>query len=103
MPDETGLLHAFVLDGKVTRKSQIRLVRDSVIIYTGKLGSLRRFKDDVSEVEKGYECGLSIEGYQDLKQGDIVEAFEIETIAATLDAPLVDAPQHGGGGQSARR
>ncbi|HVT78295.1 MAG TPA: translation initiation factor IF-2, partial [Acidimicrobiales bacterium] len=77
----------FVTDGKITRKAQLRLVRDSVVIYTGKVGSLRRFKDDVSEVAQGYECGLSIEGYSDLKEGDVIEAFEIETVAATLDAP----------------
>ncbi len=77
----------FIVDGKITRKAQLRLVRDSVIIYTGKVGSLRRFKDDVSEVAQGYECGLSIEGYSDLKEGDIIEAFEIETVAATLDSP----------------
>jgi len=77
----------FVIEGKVTRKAQLRLVRDSVVIYTGKVGSLRRFKDDASEVAQGYECGLSIEGYADLRQGDVIEAFEMETIAATLDAP----------------
>jgi len=62
-------------------------VRDSVVVYTGKVGSLRRFKDDVSEVAAGYECGLTIEGYNDLREGDIIEAFEIESIAATLGAP----------------
>ncbi|HTB60971.1 MAG TPA: translation initiation factor IF-2 [Polyangia bacterium] len=77
----------FVTEGKITRKAQLRLVRDSVVIYTGKVGSLRRFKDDASEVAAGYECGLSIEGYSDLRAGDVIEAFEIETIAATLDAP----------------
>jgi translation initiation factor IF-2 len=80
-----------VVDGKVSRKAQARLVRDSVVIFTGRLASLKRFKDDASEVAQGYECGLSIEGYQDLKAGDIVESFEIETIAATLDAPLTAA------------
>ncbi|HEY4392627.1 MAG TPA: translation initiation factor IF-2, partial [Polyangia bacterium] len=77
----------FVVEGKITRKALLRLVRDSVVIYTGKVGSLRRFKDDASEVAQGYECGLSIEGYNDLRQGDVIEAFEMETIAATLDAP----------------
>jgi translation initiation factor IF-2 len=77
----------FVVEGKITRKAQLRLVRDSVVIYTGKVGSLRRFKDDASEVAQGYECGLSIEGYADLREGDVIEAFEIETVAATLDAP----------------
>jgi translation initiation factor IF-2 len=83
---------AFVLDGKVTRKAQVRLVRDSVVIFTGKLGSLKRFKDDVAEVAAGYECGLAIEGYQDVKVGDIIEAFEIESVAAVLDAPMVVSP-----------
>ena len=67
-----------------TRKAQVRLVRDSVVVFTGKVGSLRRFKDDASEVAQGYECGLSIEGYSDLREGDIIEAFEVETVAATL-------------------
>ncbi len=79
----------FVLEGKITRKSQVRLVRDSVVVYTGKLGSLKRFKDDASDVAQGYECGLAIDGYNDLKTGDIIEAIEIETIAAVLDAPLL--------------
>jgi len=74
-----------VLEGKVHRRNQVRLIRDSVVIYTGKLGSLRRFKDDVAEVDKGYECGLSIEGYQDLQDGDVLEVFEVEQVAATLD------------------
>jgi translation initiation factor IF-2 len=77
----------FVTEGKITRKALLRLVRDSVVLYTGKVGSLRRFKDDASEVAQGYECGLSIEGYNDLRAGDVIEAFEMETIAATLDAP----------------
>ena len=72
---------------RASQQVQLRLVRDSVVIYTGKVGSLRRFKDDASEVAQGYECGLSIEGYNDIRQGDIIEAFEMETIAATLDAP----------------
>src|SRR6185369_6081023 len=80
----------FVTEGKITRKAQLRLVRDSVVLYTGKVGSMRRFKDDVSEVSQGYECGLSIEGYSDLRQGDIIEAFDIETIAPTLENPTGD-------------
>jgi translation initiation factor IF-2 len=78
---------AFVTEGKITRKSQLRLVRDSVVIYTGRVGSLRRFKDDASEVAQGYECGVSIEGYSDLREGDIIESFEMETIAPTLENP----------------
>ncbi len=80
-----------VTDGKVTRKSQVRLVRDSVVVFTGRLASLKRFKEDVGEVSQGYECGLSIEGYNDIKENDVIEAFELETLAATLDAPLTAA------------
>ena len=73
-----------VSEGMIRRSAQVRLVRDSVQIYQGRLASLRRFKDDVREVQQGYECGMSIEGYNDLKEGDVIEAFEIEEIAATL-------------------
>jgi translation initiation factor IF-2 len=79
-----------VIDGKLTRKAQVRLVRDSVVVFTGKLASLRRFKEDASEVTNGYECGITIEGYGDVKEHDIIEAFEVETIAATLDAAITD-------------
>ena len=85
---------SFIIDGKITRKAQLRLVRDSVVLYTGKVGSLRRFKDDASEVAQGYECGLSIEGYGDLKEGDIIEAFEIETVAPTLENPTGDGKRN---------
>jgi len=91
IPKAGTIAGSFVTEGKITRKAQLRLVRDSVVVYTGKVGSLRRFKDDVSEVSQGYECGLSIEGYGDLRQGDIIEAFEIETIAATLENPTGDS------------
>ena len=65
-----------VLDGKVTRNTRIRLIRDGIVVYTGKLGSLKRFKDDVKEVVAGYECGLNIENFNDIKVGDIIEGFE---------------------------
>jgi translation initiation factor IF-2 len=87
IPKAGTIAGCLVSEGRITRKAQLRLVRDSVVIYTGKVGSLRRFKEDVSEVAQGYECGLSIEGYGDLKEGDVIEAFEIETVAATLDSP----------------
>ncbi|NPD47819.1 MULTISPECIES: translation initiation factor IF-2 [unclassified Lentimicrobium] len=73
-----------VLDGKITRNTPIRLIRDGVVIYTGKLGSLKRFKDDVKEVVSGYECGLNIEKFNDIKVGDIVEGYEIVQTARTL-------------------
>jgi translation initiation factor IF-2 len=73
-----------IQEGRVTRNSQLRLVRDSIKIYDGKVGSLRRFKDDVREVAQGYECGISIDGYNDIKVGDVIEAYEIEEIAPSL-------------------
>ena len=65
-----------VTDGKIYRNSQIRLIRDGVVVYTGVLASLKRFKDDVKEVSKGYDCGLQIKNYNDIKEGDVVEAFQ---------------------------
>ncbi|HMU39027.1 MAG TPA: translation initiation factor IF-2 [Pseudomonadota bacterium] len=73
-----------VSEGTIKRSALARLVRDSVLIYSGKLGSLRRFKDDVREVQQGYECGMSIEGYLDIKVGDVIESYEVEEIAPTL-------------------
>ena len=69
-----------VRDGKITRTAKIRVIREGIVIYTGVLGSLKRFKDDVKEVKAGYECGLSIEKFNDIKEGDIVEAFTMEEI-----------------------
>src|SRR5437773_2312142 len=66
----------YVAEGKVQRGSLVRLLRDQVVVHEGKLASLKRFKDDVREVTAGYECGLAIEGFQDVKQGDVVEAYE---------------------------
>ena len=66
----------YVLDGKINRKTSIRLIRDGIVVYAGLLGSLKRFKDDVKEVSAGYECGLNIEKFNDIKVGDIVEGFE---------------------------
>ena len=72
------------LEGKIVRNAQVRLVRDNIVIWTGKLSSLKRFKDDVREVASNYECGIGLENYNDLKVGDIVEAFEMEAIKTTL-------------------
>jgi translation initiation factor IF-2 len=74
----------YVLDGKMLRNAQVRLLRDNVVIYQGKMSSLRRFKDDVKDVATGYECGIGLENYNDLKAGDIIEAFEMEKVAAIL-------------------
>ncbi|MGI6748711.1 MAG: translation initiation factor IF-2 [Anaerovoracaceae bacterium] len=70
----------YVLEGKVQRNAEIRLVRDGIVIHEGKISSLKRFKDDVKEVAHGYECGIGIENYNDIKEGDIIEAFKMEEI-----------------------
>ena len=74
----------YVKDGKITRNAKVRVLRDQAVIFDGELESLRRFKDDVREVAEGYECGIQVAKYQDLKVGDIIEAFAVETIAAEL-------------------
>lgn len=76
---------SYVTEGKITSSSQLRLIRDGIVIHEGKVASLRRFKDDVREVAEGYECGISIESYRDVKEGDIIEAFTEEEIEQTLE------------------
>ncbi len=73
-----------VKEGKLTRNAKVRVIRDGIVVYTGVLGSLKRFKDDVKEVQSGYDCGLNIEGYNDIKVGDVVEAYQIVEIKRTL-------------------
>jgi len=76
---------SYVIDGTMTRTSAgVRVIRDNVVVYEGKLGSLRRFKDDVREVQQGYECGIGIENFNDVKAGDIIEAYAIDKIAGKL-------------------
>ena len=74
----------YVLDGKILRNAQTRLVRDNVVIWEGKLNSLKRFKDDTREVASGYECGIGLENYNDIKVGDIIEVFEMEEVKTSL-------------------
>src|SRR6266508_769150 len=74
-----------VTDGKVTRTAGVRLVRDGTIVWSGKVGSLRRFKDDVTEVDEGQECGIVLEGYADVKEGDVLEFFETRQVEKTLE------------------
>ena len=69
---------AYVLEGKIQRNAEIRLIRDGIVIHEGKIFSLKRYKDDVREVNQGYECGIGIENYNDIKEGDIIEAFKME-------------------------
>ena len=74
----------YVTDGKVSRNAQVRLLRDNVVIHTGKVSSLKRFKDDASEVKAGLECGIGIAGYNDVKPGDVIEFFTTERVKETL-------------------
>jgi translation initiation factor IF-2 len=74
----------YVQDGRVNRNAQVRLLRDNVVIHTGKVSSLKRFKDDASEVKAGTECGIGIAGYNDVKPGDVIEFFTTEKVKETL-------------------
>jgi translation initiation factor IF-2 len=74
----------YVTQGTITRDAQARIVRDGVVVYEGRIGSLRRFKDDAREVAQGYECGISVENFQDVKEGDVIEAFEVREVARSI-------------------
>ncbi|MHA1517447.1 MAG: translation initiation factor IF-2, partial [Alphaproteobacteria bacterium] len=73
-----------VSEGKVERGAHVRLIRDNVVVHEGKLSTLKRFKDEVKEVVAGQECGMAFEGYQDMRQGDVIECFEVEHVQRTL-------------------
>lgn len=75
----------YVQTGTVERGAHVRLLRDNIVVYEGKIGTLRRFKDDVKEVQTGYECGMGIAGYNDIKVGDVVEVFKLKEVAQSLD------------------
>jgi translation initiation factor IF-2 len=82
--DKATVAGCMVLDGKIARNNRVRLVRDGIVIFTGELASLKRFRDDAKEVTSGMECGLVIRNYNDIKVGDIVEAFEEVEVKRTL-------------------
>ncbi len=84
VPNVGTVAGSYIIDGKMQRNASIRVLRDSVIIHEGKLNSLKRFKDDVKEVLEGYECGMGVRDFNDLKDGDIIEAYTMEEIARTL-------------------
>lgn len=84
VPDIGTIAGAYVTSGKVSRKSQVRLVREGIVIFEGAISSLKRFKDDAKEVQTGFECGIGLEKYNDLKEGDIIEAFIIKEIKRSL-------------------
>lgn len=84
VPKSGTVAGCYVLDGKLARNNKIRLIRDGIVIHEGSIGNLRRFKDDVREVDAGYECGLNIENFNDVKVGDIIEAFKLVETKKTL-------------------
>lgn len=84
VPKSGTVAGCYVLDGKITRNNKIRLIRDGIVIHEGTIGNLRRFKDDVREVDAGYECGLNIENFNDVKVGDIIESFKLVETKKTL-------------------
>jgi len=74
----------YVMDGKISRNARVNLVRDGIVVFTGELASLKRFKDDMKEVATGYECGLMIKNYSDIRVSDIIEGFEEVEVKRTL-------------------
>jgi translation initiation factor IF-2 len=76
----------FMLDGAISRNHKVRVIRDGIVVHTGTLSSLKRFKDDVKEVKKGFECGIAVSKFNDLKEGDNIEAFEEVEVKQTLDS-----------------
>ncbi|MBI5510280.1 MAG: translation initiation factor IF-2 [Deltaproteobacteria bacterium] len=89
-----------VTDGKALRSARVRILRDSVPVFEGKVASLKHFKNDAREVEAGLECGVSIEGFNDIKPADVIEFFQVEEIARTLDAPPPSGKRPGGGAEA---
>jgi translation initiation factor IF-2 len=85
VPKSGTVAGCYVLDGKITRSNKIRLIRDGIVVHEGNIGNLRRFKDDVREVDAGYECGLNVENFNDIKVGDIIEAFKLVETKKTLE------------------
>ena len=75
-----------VTDGEIQRRGKVRVVRDGVQVYEGELGSLKRFKDDVREVREGFECGLNVSNFNDIKVGDMIECYRVEEVARTLSS-----------------
>jgi translation initiation factor IF-2 len=75
----------YVTQGRISRTAKIRVVREGTIVYDGRLASLKRFKDDVREVEEGFECGIVVENFQDVKEGDVLEAYETRQVERELD------------------
>ena len=85
VPKIGAIAGCLVTEGTINRGAKIRLIRDGVVVYEGMVSSLKRFKDDVKEVAKGYECGVGIEGYDDMRVGDFIESYKQKEEQATID------------------
>jgi translation initiation factor IF-2 len=84
IPKVGSVAGCYVTDGHVERNARARLLRDDVVVFDGKIASLRRFKEDAKEVQSGYECGIGLENFQDIKSGDVFEVYEVEEVKAEL-------------------
>lgn len=80
LPNGTTIAGIYVLDGKITRNAKVRLLRNDVVVYEGNVASLKRFKDDVREVLSGFEAGVGLENYNDVKEGDLIEAYILKEV-----------------------
>ena len=88
VPKIGNIAGSYVSSGKIQRTSKVRIIRDGIELYAGKLDSLRRFKDDEREVAAGFECGIKIENFDDIKEGDVIEAYIVHEIAQKLDTKV---------------
>jgi translation initiation factor IF-2 len=95
VPGGGSVAGCMVSDGNIKRNALARLVRDHVVVHEGKVASLRRFKDDVREVQTGYECGVGLDSFHDIKQGDVIETYEMEEVARHLNTPSGRQPAAG--------
>jgi translation initiation factor IF-2 len=84
IPKIGAIAGSHVIDGTITRTAKVRLLRDHVVIFEGQISSLKRFKDDASEVRQGFDCGIGLERYQDIKEGDIIEAYQLVEVTPEL-------------------
>ncbi len=87
VPNRGLIAGCYVLSGTIKRNAKSRVIRDEMVLYEGKIDSLKRFKDDVREVQTGFECGIGFHGFDDVTQGDLIEVYEIEEVARKLGDP----------------
>ena len=83
VPKVGNIAGCYITEGELSRDDRVRIVRDSTVIFEGNISSLRRFKDDVKTVKQGYECGIGVDGYQDIKVGDVIEGYRVEEVERT--------------------